>query len=483
MQIFDTVTPHKIINRPRYHTTFFYCSNCGTNVLDQDIGIDLCPFCKAKLVRQPGFFYSDRDLDRVDQKTVTKKFSELRSLRASASIKKTIKALKKQMYESNIVEENTVLESSLDVVNKINEDRHLLLTYIKHLIELETSYYAVEKELTSLLTTQFGCSEYILFIQKHAIIEAQKKHEKLIRGKKKIEKEIQDFNIEDKWKKEAPVAPNAPSEPELLKANVFNKKKIQAENEALMSAYEAKHKIYLEELDQYNSSLIAYNEEKNQYEAKARNDLDQKLIQINREIEAASAEIEVLVDHSEEYFASNPEVIKKEFVADEVKTATDLLISINEGLNKLYSYNIIYPKYRNLVAISSFFEYLESGRCTSLEGANGAYNLYEAEIRSNQVIAQLNEVIKSLEQIKENQYLIYSKLCSIDNQLSSLNVKMNAALKSLDSIQTSSKITAQNMEKVAENSEIIAYNTEKTAFYTQKNAELTNAIGFMIALK
>ena len=39
------------------------------------------------------------------------------------------------------------------------------------------------------------------------------------------------------------------------------------------------------------------------------------------------------------------------------------------------------------------------------------------------------------------------------------------------------------MSKIADNTEVIAYNTEKTAYYAKKNAELTNALGFLVALK
>ena len=38
------------------------------------------------------------------------------------------------------------------------------------------------------------------------------------------------------------------------------------------------------------------------------------------------------------------------------------------------------------------------------------------------------------------------------------------------------------MSRIADNTEVIAYNTERTAFYAKKNTELTNALGFMVAL-
>ena len=81
--------------------------------------------------------------------------------------------------------------------------------------------------------------------------------------------------------------------------------------------------------------------------------------------------------------------------------------NLEEALISLYEEGIIYSKYRNLVAVSTIYEYLASGRCDQLEGPNGAYNLYEMELRQNIVIGQLSTITEHLEQIKENQYTLY----------------------------------------------------------------------------
>lgn len=62
---------------------------------------------------------------------------------------------------------------------------------------------------------------------------------------------------------------------------------------------------------------------------------------------------------------------------------------LEKSLDSLYEMGIIYPKYRNLVAVSTIYEYLSSGRCDRLDGPDGAYNLYEMELRQNIVIGQL----------------------------------------------------------------------------------------------
>ena len=89
---------------------------------------------------------------------------------------------------------------------------------------------------------------------------------------------------------------------------------------------------------------------------------------------------------------------------DEIKN------SLLSSLTKLYSQNIIYVKYRNLVAIATIYEYFDSGRCTELEGPNGAYNMYEIELRSNIIICSLAQIISDLAQIKNGQYALYEQI-------------------------------------------------------------------------
>ena len=86
------------------------------------------------------------------------------------------------------------------------------------------------------------------------------------------------------------------------------------------------------------------------------------------------------------------------------------LQALEEALAAHYNSGLIFPKYRNMVAITTISEYLVSGRCYELEGPNGAYNLYEMELRQNIVINQLSSIITNLEQIRNNQYTLYQEL-------------------------------------------------------------------------
>lgn len=120
---------------------------------------------------------------------------------------------------------------------------------------------------------------------------------------------------------------------------------------------------------------------------------------------------------------------------------------LEKSLDSLYEMGIIYPKYRNLVAVSTIYEYLSSGRCDRLDGPDGAYNLYEMELRQNIVIGQLSSIIENLNQIKNNQFVLYNELVSANQKAASL----------LADIGNNVKISAYQNEAAAKNAEALKY--------------------------
>ena len=98
-------------------------------------------------------------------------------------------------------------------------------------------------------------------------------------------------------------------------------------------------------------------------------------------------------------------------------------------------------KYRNFVAISQIYEYFASGRVTELEGPNGAYNLFENEMRQNVIIYELNEILQHLEEIKKYQRMTYDAIMDANRLLA--NIEKNTA------------VSAFNSSVIAENTNIM----------------------------
>lgn len=82
----------------------------------------------------------------------------------------------------------------------------------------------------------------------------------------------------------------------------------------------------------------------------------------------------------------------------------------SDYLEKLYSKNVLYSKYRGYASVCTLYEYFDSRRCTTLEGHEGAYNLLENELRLNRIIIQNDQILTSLETIKVNQELLYDSI-------------------------------------------------------------------------
>lgn len=136
-------------------------------------------------------------------------------------------------------------------------------------------------------------------------------------------------------------------------------------------------------------------------------------------------------------------------------------------LNQLYNLNIIYKKYRNLVAVTMFCEYYDSGLRTELEGTAGMYDLYEQQLMGKQIINELSAVNKNLRTIswqmgaishqltgiQQNQLMLYEEVAkgnSIAREIrQGTEQLLNNNEKHLSSIQTATEITAFQAEVTA----------------------------------
>lgn len=152
-------------------------------------------------------------------------------------------------------------------------------------------------------------------------------------------------------------------------------------------------------------------------------------------------------------------------IRDELNVVARNYHNTKEVLQKLYDLDVIYSKYRNMVAVCAFYEYILSGRCTQLEGHEGAINIYESEIRLNRIICQLDDVLASLDEIKETQRELF-------NVISDANVRTQRLLEStvsrLDSMDKKMSEGNKLLEITQYNTSVIAQNTRVLAYYEEQ---------------
>jgi len=376
--------------------------------------------------------------------------------------------------------------------DKIGSDPKKLSEYIDHLITLETEIHGMSKRLIDLYKLRSLIKNDIIserHVNKYRIINDNSEQSMSLPIKNTIailQKELSDIKSAPLEIAERFVYPTEPPRPVLQTPGVFNKKRILEENQRAEEEYQIAYEKYM---NRYK--LI--DDRRRESEFKAREEKDRKIYAIEQKLNEKTMELESVIEKENEIAKAIekkaqeamlfdvPSQSKLLFIEDEIAKAETTLAKCYQCKNKLYSYGIVFEKYQNIIALSAFSEYLMSGRVFTLSGPDGAYNLYENECRMNLIISQLSEVLEALEKIQENQYLLYSKLTEINNELVSLNNATAKAISALDTISDNTGVMSESLEAIKNNTEVIAYNTEVTAYYSKVNAELTNSLGYMVA--
>lgn len=137
-------------------------------------------------------------------------------------------------------------------------------------------------------------------------------------------------------------------------------------------------------------------------------------------------------------------------LGQELATVSGYLERSESSLAEVYRKDIIFEKYRVFPCTTQMYEYMASGRCSQLEGPEGAYNLYESELRANVIIDKLETIVSQLGNIERNQYVIMHYLQDISASLSTIRSQ-------LSSIELSASAAAVNASIVAYNTNLLRY--------------------------
>lgn len=372
-------------------------------------------------------------------------------------------------------------------ISAIKSDPEQLKAYILSLIQLETNIMTLPKQLEKLYYQLALIQAKVRIIDAAPLVEqyhqmAESRFE--LQSAEQAYQRSVDRLTACKAKRPKPTYPSEPQKPTVpvyQKPGLFNKKKINAENDELKAKYEA-------ELQEYEFKMKLHRQTIANIQNEAQEQHNAAIKKAEEEVALAKKNMENIQSKERNLQLSSPvevcsEKAAQKMIQQEIEQVEDLLRSLCQTRCDLYALDIVFGKYRDIVALSTFYEYLMAGRCTTLEGATGAYNLYESEIRTNLIISQLSDVIKSLDKIQQNQYMIYSQLQQMNSTLNSLSRTMDAAYTAITKIKSNTDDMNKYMAEVSKNTKVIAHNTAATAYYSKVNAELTNALGFMVALK
>lgn len=190
--------------------------------------------------------------------------------------------------------------------------------------------------------------------------------------------------------------------------------------------------------------------------------------QVENDYERAVEKNKKEFDRKQKKYEEKEEAARKNYAnaKAEISILSKSLGKTKGVLADLYKEDVIYEKYHNLVAVTTMYEYFLSGRVSELAGPDGAYNLYEQELRQNVIINKLDTVIDHLEKIEQNQFYLYKAIESgnktreqILKEVTSVNKGLQEGLSDLKEIKANSKAAAYSADITAQNTEALKYIT------------------------
>lgn len=157
---------------------------------------------------------------------------------------------------------------------------------------------------------------------------------------------------------------------------------------------------------------------------------------------------------------------------NEIKRELD---DVSGTLQSLYNLRIngvlcLHPSYQGLIPISIIYGYFETGRCTQLQGHEGAYNLYEDEKMKGLIINKLDTVSKQLGHLQNTMCYVGQAIEECNSRLSELESASDRMINSVNSINSN---VTQQLNGVSNQMSAIEENTANSAYYAEVGARMT----------
>lgn len=168
---------------------------------------------------------------------------------------------------------------------------------------------------------------------------------------------------------------------------------------------------------------------------------------------------------------THTEYIKKETAL--IKTELQKLDSV---LDSIYSLEIdgklcLHPAYRGLSSVAVIYGYLDTGRCTELEGHEGAYNIYEQEKRLGYIIDKLDVISNKLDRLNGTMMYLGQAIYQCNDKLDQLNEN---SMKTLQAIEYMDMDISAGMSQLAKGMDNVSGNLSGIS-QTLSNIEVNSA--------
>lgn len=132
---------------------------------------------------------------------------------------------------------------------------------------------------------------------------------------------------------------------------------------------------------------------------------------------------------------------KIEILTQELEKLGNLKDDTNSVLKKYYDLNIISSEYRYFEAVGWFYEYFSTERCSSLQGSDGAYEIFEKELSEGKIInKKFSDISESLETTNNDRHLLYTALKNSHAWVDKVTESIKSIITDIDCIYSMSKV-------------------------------------------
>lgn len=114
-----------------------------------------------------------------------------------------------------------------------------------------------------------------------------------------------------------------------------------------------------------------------------------------------------------------------------IKEIEENITTLEKRLIQLYNLNVIYPTYRNHVAIAQIYDYIASGMCPALEGGDGAYAQYMNDVRAEKICTSIKALENTIAQGFSAVIAMQNTLCNQLNECIGLLHGIDSSLSSI----------------------------------------------------
>lgn len=214
-------------------------------------------------------------------------------------------------------------------------------------------------------------------------------------------------------------------------------------------------KIYHLEVDIYSlESQLRQCEDKyvNMYIERYENDMKKRIDEIREKKRRNKKNLE----DNKRYIEELP------LVSLEVKKYKENTQIAKKTLKCVLKKSPLHEKYYPFGYVCQIIEYLDTGRCSELKGPFGCYNLLEHELQMKIIIAQLDKINESLNEIKGNQRIIIAQLdnirrttTAIFSELKEIKDEIIHANRTLDDIDVYVGSSSKDLRSIRYNMKLI----------------------------